>query len=91
MNTEYGKFDFSSELHKISCPVLHLAGENDPVHPASCAIETARNIGKYCELVIMPNTGDPVYRDKPDETIAIISSFLKKLEKEASSVLRTKL
>jgi len=92
MRTEHGKFDFTSSLHRISYPVLHLAGEKDPVHPASCAVDTAKNIGENCKLIIIKDTGDPVYRDKPDETIALISSFLTKLfKKEPTPLLRAKL
>jgi pimeloyl-ACP methyl ester carboxylesterase len=78
MEEEHGKFNFTKELSKIQCPVLHLAGENDPVHPVSCAEETARHIGKLCEFVIIKNTGDPVYRDQPEETLNIISNFITK-------------
>ena len=79
MLTEHGKFDFTSNLHKIHCPVLHLAGGNDPVHPVSCAIDTAKNIGGNCELSIIKDTGDPVYRDKPKETVKVISDFITRL------------
>ena len=78
MLTEHGKFDFTANLHKIHCPVLHLAGENDPVHPVSCAIDTAKYIGNNCELSIIKDTGDPVYRDRPEETIKVISDFFLK-------------
>lgn len=79
MKTEHRIFDFTDKLHTITCPVLHLAGENDPVHPMSCAIETAEKIGRNCQLSIIKNTGDPVYRDKPTETLLIITRFFTKL------------
>lgn len=79
LSLEHGKFDFTPELFKICCPVLYLAGENDPVHPVSCAIETAEAIGDFCELVIIKDTGAPVYRDRPEETINIISKFFNTL------------
>ena len=92
MKTEHGKFDFTSSLHEINCPVLYLAGENDPVHPAACAIETAKHIGKNCQLAIIKDTGDPVYRDKPEETIEIITAFLSNLLRHDSTPrLREKL
>ena len=55
---------------------MHLAGENDPVHPVFSAEETARHIGNLCQLEIISNTGDPVYRDKPEESEQIIKSFI---------------
>ena len=92
MKTEHGTFDFTPELHTITCPVLHLAGENDPVHPMSCAVETAKRIGDNCQLSIIKNTGDPVYRDKPTETLLIITSFFAKLfQCESTPQLRAKL
>lgn len=79
MKPEHRTFDFTSKLHTITCPVLHLAGENDPVHPVSCAVDTAKKIGDNCQLSIIKNTGDPVYRDKSTETLSIITSFFAKL------------
>lgn len=76
MTTEHRFFDFTKEIHKITCPVLHLAGENDPVHPVFSAEETARYMGENCKLEIILNTGDPVYRDKPNETEEIINNFI---------------
>lgn len=92
MLTEHGKFDFTPSLHKIHCPVLHLAGENDPVHPVSCAIDTAKHIGKNCELSIIKDTGDPVYRDQPNETVKVISDFfLRSLISQPTPRLRARL
>lgn len=92
MLTEHGQFDFTTSLHKIHCPVLHLAGEHDPVHPASCAIDTAKHIGENCELSIIKDTGDPVYRDKPDETTGVISDFfLRSLTSQPTPRLRARL
>lgn len=92
MKTEHRTFDFSSKLHSITCPVLYLAGENDPVHPMSCAIETAKKMGENCQLEIIADTGDPVYRDKPEETITVIAEFLGKLlHDESIPQLRAKL
>ena len=79
MLEEHAKFDFIPDLPKIHCPVLHLAGDNDPVHPVASAIETAEHIGQSCELIIIKNTGDPVYRDQPDETFDVMSGFIDKL------------
>ena len=79
MKTEHRTFDFTSRLHTIFCPVLYLAGENNPVHPMICATETAKLIGENCQLTIIPNTGNPVYRDKPTETLSIITTFFASL------------
>ena len=92
MLTEHGAFDFTSSLNRIHCPVLYLVGENDPVHPASCAIDTAKYIGENCELSIIKDTGDPVYRDQPDETIRVILYFfLSSLISQPTPQLRTRL
>ncbi len=79
MKTEHAKFDFTDQLHQIACPVLHLAGENDPIHPVFSAEETAQKIGNNCQLEVICETGDPVYRDKPDESAAIINNFITSL------------
>lgn len=76
MKTEHGKFDFNSKLHHITCPVLYLAGENDPVHPSVCAVKTASDIGENCQLIVLKDSGDPVYRDTPEEASRLILEFL---------------
>lgn len=83
MRTQHTKFDLRKDIDTIECPVLYMAGENDPVHPAVCARETAALIGENCNLVIIEDTGDPVYRDKPQETIAYITEFIEMIAKES--------
>ncbi len=79
MLTEHAIFDFTPQLDKIHCKILYLVGEEDPVHPVASAVETANYLKSNCQLTVIKNTGDPVYRDKPDETYKIIIDFLHEL------------
>ncbi len=78
MQQEFTHFDYRPLLNKITCPVLHLAGDLDPVHPYPSAEETASHI-KQAQLEIIPGAAAPVYADKPNEVERIIRKFIEKM------------
>ena len=72
----YKKFDYSSDLHKIACPTLWLAGEYDPIHPPSgmeAAVKQMQNVESH-----ILNAGDPVYQDQPEEFYQLVCQFFEK-------------
>ncbi len=79
---EWSELDLRETLKKnIACPVLILAGEEDPNHPLSCAIETAACIPKkYLSFDPIPGAGTPVYQDQPAAFRKQVIRFLKALE-----------
>ena len=78
MTDEFGSFDLSADLHRITCPVLYLVGEYDWVHPPVCSERTAKLMcNAQVEMVVIKNTGDPIYRDQPQTTEKTIRQFLK--------------
>lgn len=81
MTDEFGTFDLSAELHRITCPVLYLVGEYDWVHPPICSQRTAKLMRQAkVERCIIKNTGDPIWRDQPKETETTIRKFLTNLK-----------
>jgi pimeloyl-ACP methyl ester carboxylesterase len=72
--------DYRERLKKsIQCPVLFLAGEDDPNHPLASSVETANCIPeKYRHFHIIPQSGAPVYQDQPDAFKQLVSEFIKK-------------
>ncbi len=78
---EWNEMDFREILKKyVQCPVLILAGVNDPNHPIACAIETANYIPKkYLHFNPIQNAGTPVYHDQPEEFRIRIETFLQNL------------
>jgi pimeloyl-ACP methyl ester carboxylesterase len=79
MTQEFSTFDLTADLHKITCPVLYLAGQYDWVHPPICSEHTATLMTHAAvELHVVENTGDPVYRDQPQIAQQLISKFLAK-------------
>jgi len=80
MKVEFATFDLTPLLKKITCPVLHLAGEYDCVHPPASAKETVEKIqvnNKKVKLCIIPDAADPVYRDQEQFTEQAVRRFLK--------------
>lgn len=71
------KLDFREPLSQIECPVLLLAGENDPAHPVKCARETAECIPEeFRNFHIIKDTGAPAYQERPEEIVQIIFNFM---------------
>lgn len=64
-------------LAGVQCPVLVMAGELDPVTPLQDAQEIAAAIpAPWGRLVTFPQAGHGTWRDKPQEAMAVIRSFV---------------
>jgi pimeloyl-ACP methyl ester carboxylesterase len=65
-------------LAKAQCPVLVLAGEQDPV----CPLEDAKDIfealpQQWRQFVSVPNAGHGVWRDEEMKAITVLSNFVR--------------
>jgi proline-specific peptidase len=74
---EQRSFNFLSELHRIQCPTLILAGEHDPV----CTIEDMQEIAEAIPSNLVrferfPDAGHGVFRDEPERALKILSEFI---------------
>lgn len=63
-------------IEKIKCPVLQLAGTEDPVHPVKSARETFEKFSPGIAILKEFDAGDTVYRDQPDVVAETIRNFL---------------
>ena len=64
-------------LARVQCPVLVMAGELDPVTPLEDAQEIAAAVPRpWGRLVTFPAAGHGAWRDRPDEAMALIRSFV---------------
>lgn len=80
MTDEFGTFDLTAGLSRITCPVLYLVGEYDWVHPPICSERTAKLMSNaQVEMLVIKNTGDPIYRDQPQVTQKAIQQFFSKI------------
>jgi proline iminopeptidase len=74
---EARRFNLLSELPRIECPTLLLAGEDDPV----CTIEDAQDIADRITPNLLrferfANAGHGVFRDSPERALQIIRDFI---------------
>lgn len=77
-NNEHGRFDFRSELGKITCPVLVLAGEEDPITPpefSDVIIERLRE--DQVTYAKFDKCGHGVVGDRPDEALQFLRDFVR--------------
>ena len=64
-------------LARVQCPVLVMAGEQDPVTPLADAQEIAAAIpAPHGRLVTFANAGHGAWRDEPAAAMALIRSFV---------------
>jgi pimeloyl-ACP methyl ester carboxylesterase len=73
--TEGFTLDLFPELGNIRCPTLVLGGELDPITPVADSEDIAAAI-PHAELRIVEGAGHGVFRDKPDEALALIREFV---------------
>jgi len=70
-------YDLRGTLDRITCPVLVLAGEDDPICPASGSRAIAAEIGpELCTLQVVPDCGHGVCQDQPEVGFAAIRAFM---------------
>jgi len=67
--------DLLPELANIKCPTLVLGGELDPITPVADSEDIAAAI-PHAEVRIFDGAGHGVFRDKPEEAIAVIREFV---------------
>jgi proline iminopeptidase len=72
---EFLAADLLPELPRISCPTLVLGGEFDPITPVADSEDIAAAI-PGAVLRIVEGAGHGVFRDKPEEALAIIREFV---------------
>jgi proline iminopeptidase len=82
-NAEHGKMDFRDALHRITCPVLLMVGEEDPITPPVFSDVIAAKLSnsqltyqRYAEC------GHGVIADKPEEALLTIRSFIEQTSTE---------
>ena len=64
-------------LARVQCPVLVMAGEQDPVTPLQDAQDIAAAIpAPWAELVSFPDAGHGVWRDQPEAAMALLRRFI---------------
>jgi proline iminopeptidase len=72
---EINTFDWFPELDRIVCPTLVLAGELDPITPVACSEEMSSAIAG-ARLEVVEGAGHAPFRDRPEETLAVIREFV---------------
>jgi proline iminopeptidase len=78
---EAPRFDPWSVLPKITCPVLVLAGEDDPICPLPAVEELASNLpGETTRLVRLPQARHAVFRDRPDLAFPAVVDFIRDVD-----------
>lgn len=72
---EIKRFNMFPEVGAIRCPTLILAGELDPIITIPDHEELAVAI-PGSRLEVFPDAGHGVFRDKPEESLAVIRNFI---------------
>jgi proline iminopeptidase len=82
---EAPRFDPWSVLADVSCPVLILAGEDDPICPISVVEDLADRLpAASTRLVRLPQARHRVFRDRPDLAFPAVSEFLHDISRHSA-------
>jgi proline iminopeptidase len=74
---EVSSFDPWSLLGAVRCPVLVLAGEDDPVCPLPVVEELASQLpAGTTRLVRLPGARHTIFRDRPDLAFPAVKTFV---------------
>lgn len=70
----------AADLDKVTCPVLILAGEDDPMAPAAAAQRVASSVQQAAvEIQVFADVGHGVFRQAPEEAFARLRAFVSAL------------
>jgi pimeloyl-ACP methyl ester carboxylesterase len=76
---EIRTMDFRAALAKVSCPVLVMGGEDDPITPPHLAREIVASLPPgRAELRLFDNCGHGAFRDDPARALPVIRAFIEK-------------
>jgi proline iminopeptidase len=76
----------AEDLGQVGCPVLVLAGEDDPVSPvASTRRVTSSARHPALDLHVFPSVGHGVFRQAPAQAFALLRGFLPESSRDAGS------
>ncbi|MDJ0821152.1 MAG: alpha/beta hydrolase [Paracoccaceae bacterium] len=76
---EHGRMDFREDLRRIPCPVLLMAGEDDPITPPDFSAAIAARLShKQLSYHLFQDCGHGVTPDKPEEALALLRAFIEK-------------
>jgi pimeloyl-ACP methyl ester carboxylesterase len=82
---EAPRFDPWSVLAAIRCPVLTLAGEDDPICPLPVVEDLASQLpASTTHLVRLPGARHNIFRDRPDLAFPAIEEFIRRVKKSES-------
>ncbi len=68
-------------LEELSCPILLMAGDNDPVSPARWLVERAERLARG-EVCLLPRAGHFPHRSVPHLAASVLLDFLLRAERE---------
>jgi proline iminopeptidase len=78
---EAPRFDPWSVLPAVSCPVLILAGEDDPICPLPVVEDLARQLpAGTTRLVRLPGARHTIFRDRPDLAFPAVEEFIRQIK-----------
>lgn len=82
-NNEHGRFDFRNELADIECPVLVMAGEDDPMTPPEFSDTIVQHL-KPDQVTYkrFQNCGHGVVQDRPEDALRALRDFIGQVASE---------
>jgi proline iminopeptidase len=76
-DNEQGRMDFRSDLERVACPTLVLAGDKDPIIPISLSRTMAACLPQHLvRFETFENCGHGVHRDDPERAFQVLREFI---------------
>jgi pimeloyl-ACP methyl ester carboxylesterase len=79
LDPAFAKWNIEECLPGIACPVLAIQGEDDEYGTMAQLEAIERQVKGPCELLKLPKCGHSPHRDRPEETLKGVLTFLRKI------------
>jgi pimeloyl-ACP methyl ester carboxylesterase len=79
LDPRFVEWNIEEYLPRIRCPLLAIQGEQDEYGTQAQLEAVARQAGGPCETVMLPGCGHAPFKDRPDEVLGRVVSFIERL------------
>ena len=82
LDPEFRRWNIEEYLPGIRCPLLAIQGESDDYGTMAQLEAIARRVKGACELLELPDCGHAPFKDKPEQVLNSVVSFIRNLPKQ---------
>ena len=79
LHPDFRRWNIEAFLPRIACPVLAVQGRDDQYGTMAQVDAIAAQVAGPCEIVRLADCGHSLHRDQPEQTVAAVAAFVRRI------------